>query len=350
MQDLLQGHLPSLASLNLSGNRFGKKALRWDSCNWPHLTKSAVSHCRLGVADIEGLVRCDWPLLVHLDVRNKCLKDTYLRSLAQGHWPKLQELRLENNDNSAAEDLQQADWKSLHMLDFGESCFAKCVPLEAVHAVLRVFKKSLHTLNVHGEMDLATVAAEQQQSWPCKTSICMDAMASSAILQSLAHGHWPITSLSLERYINMPPAIAQLLQISLTRMESLSLSRLRIGSYISESAVKFQDGKWPALKHLYLHGCGLQDDVVLQLTSEQWPVLETIDLLSNSLSLQGVAQLVFNLSLLDLQNNDFDIALGLSDSVLKEHESFVKSITVKWPAVRLVITHVHRRTMTSRQI
>ena len=182
----------------------------------------------------------------------------------------------------------------------------------------------------------------------------MDAMASSAILQSLAHGHWPITSLSLECYINMPPAIAQLFQISLTRMESLSLSRLRIGSSISESAVKFQDGKWPAVKHLYLHGCGLQDDVVLQLTSGQWPVLETIDLSSNSLRIQGVAQLVAghwpNLSLLDLQYNDCDIALGLSDSVLKEHESFVKSITVKWPAVRLVITHVHRRTMTSRQI
>ena len=344
VQDLAQGHLPSLASLNLGDNSFGMQALRWDSCNWPHLTKLRVSHCGLGVADIEGLVRCDWPLLAHLDVRNNCLEYTYLRSLAQGHWPVLLELRLENNDNSAAEDLHQANWKSLRMLDFGASCF----PLEAVRAVLRVFGESLHTLNVHCEMDLATVAAEQHQSRPCKTSICMDAMASAAILQSLAHGHWPITSLSLKCYndMHMPPAIAQLFEISLTRMEFLSLSRLRIGSYISDPAVKLQDGNWPALKHLELHCCGLQDDVVVQLTSGQWPLLEILDLLDNFLSVQGVTQLVAghwpNLSVLDLRHNRLirNTALGLHNDALDVtlREVFLKSLTVKWPAIELQFT------------
>ncbi len=114
-----RGHLPSLANLDLSGNSFGKKALRWDSCNWPHLTKLTVSQCSLGVSDIEGLVRGHWPLLACLDVGDNNLYHSYLRSLAQGLWPELLELRLANNGNSALEELHQASWKSLRMLDLG---------------------------------------------------------------------------------------------------------------------------------------------------------------------------------------------------------------------------------------
>ncbi len=341
VQDHAQGHLPSLASLNLGNNTVGMQSssICWELCKWPHLTKLKVCKCRLGVSDIQGLVRGHWPLLACLDVRNNSLEHTYLRSLAQGHWPELLELRLANNDNSAAEELHQANWKTLRMLDLGAS---HCTPLEAVHAVLRVFRESLHTLNVCCEMLSVTAAAAQQQSWPCKTSLRLDTIASAAILQSLAHGHWPVRWLSLRCLNNSPPAIAQLLQISLTRMESLSLDGLDIGLYNGNTTFRFQDGNWPALQHLNLACCGLQDDFMVQLTSGQWPLLEVLDLSTNSLSSQGVTQLVAghwpNLSLLDLRYNDFDIAFELCDSVLQEHESFVKSIKVKWPAVQLLVT------------
>ena len=193
---------------------------------------------KLGSISLQlGLVRCAWPQLAHLDLTHNCFEYAYLRSLAQGQWPGLLELNLGNNDNSAAEDLHQASWKSLRMLDFGASCWAQCVSLEAVCAVLRVFGKSLHTLIVHCEMDMATTAAEQRQSWPCETSILIDAEASEATLQSLAHGNWPIKSLWLTCYHDMPPVIAQLFEISLTRMEFLSLSRFRIGWNIGEPTV-----------------------------------------------------------------------------------------------------------------
>jgi hypothetical protein len=319
LQDLAQGLLPSLASLNLDHNRIGVQSSMtgWDLCNWPHLTELTVSQCSLGVSDIQGLVRCHWPLLAHLNVSYNSLEYTYLRSLAQGHWPELLELRLAYNDNSAAEDLHQADWKSLRMLDLGAS---HCTPLEAVHAVLQVFRESLQTLNVCCEMHSVTAAVAQQQSWPCKTSLRLDITASAAILQSLAHEHWPIRWLSLQCLHNNTSAIAQLFQISLTRMESLSLcGHVNVGN----PACRFQDGNWPALQHLDL-ACGLQDDFMVQLTNGQWPLLETLDLSSNYLSLQGVAQLVAghgpNLSLLDLQCNDFDIPF---DSVSEEHDSFV---------------------------
>ena len=121
MHDLVQGHLAPLASLNLGKNRFGRQSVTvcWESCKWPHLTVLKVFRCRLGVADIEGLVKGHWPLLACLDVSTNNLESTYLWSLAQGHWPELLELRLASNDNSAAEDLHQANWKSLCMLDLG---------------------------------------------------------------------------------------------------------------------------------------------------------------------------------------------------------------------------------------
>jgi len=350
VQDLAQGHLPSLASLNLGNNTVGSHTSMacWDLCNWPHLTKLTVSQCGLGVADIEGLVRCYWPLLAHLDVSNNSLEYTYLRSLAQGHWSELLELSLANNDNSAAEDFHQTDWNTLRMLDLGSSCVARCTLLEAVHAVLRVFGESLHTLSVRCEMLSVTATAAQQQNWPCETSLRMDAIASAAILQNLAHGHWPIRWLSLMCLSNVPPAIAQLFHISLTRMESLSLGGIHIGLYVGDPAFRFQDGNWPALQHLDLSCCGLQDDFVVQLTNGQWPLLEILDLSSNFLNLmsvrQGVPQLVAghwpNLSLLDLRYNRRIrfTASPLCDSVLEEHESYVKCIKVKWPAVQLLVT------------
>ncbi len=81
---------------------------------------------------------------------------------------------------------------------------------------------------------------------------------------------------------------------------------------------------------------------MVQFTGGQWPLLETLDLSSTYLSLLGVAQLVAgnwpNLSLLDLQCNEFDKDSDLGDSVLEGHESFVKFITFKWPAVKLLVT------------
>ena len=219
-------------------------------------------------------------------MRNNSLEHTYLRSLVQGHWPELLELRLANNDNSAAEELHQAKWKSLRMLDLGAS---DCTPLEAVHAVLRVLRESLQTLNVCCEMLSLTAAAAQQQGWPCETSLRWDIIASAAILQSLAHGHWPIRRLSLQCLNNTTSAIAQLVQISLTRMKSLSLCG---HLYVSNPACRFQDGNWPALQHLDLACCGLQDDFMVPLTTGQWSLLETLNLSSNYLSLQGVARLV----------------------------------------------------------
>ena len=244
--------------------------------------------CRLGVADVESLVRGHWPLLAFLDVRKIHLGYKYLRSLAQGQWPELVELRLANNDNSAAEELHQAIWKSLRMLDLVESLFADRTPVEVVHAMLRVFGDSLHTLKVCCEVFPVTAlaAAAQQQSWPCKTSLRMDAIARAEVLQSLAHGHWPIRWLLLKCwYTPLPPAIAQLFQIDLTRMESLSVDGLCIGMYTGDPAFRFQDGNWPALKHLALSSCGLQDDFMVQLSSGQWPLLRALDLSSNSLSL-----------------------------------------------------------------
>ncbi len=314
VQDLVQGHLPSLANLDLSGNSFGKKALRWDSCNWPHLTKLTVSQCSLGVSDIESLVRAHWPLLACLDVGDNRLDHTYLRSLAQGHWPELLGLRLAYNDNSAAEDLHQANWTSLGMLDLGAADLAPRIPLQAVYALLQVFGQSLHTLNVHCEVVSVTATVAKQQSWPCKTSLCMDAIASASVLQNLAVGHWPIKWLSLQRLdysVTTPPAIAQLFQIDLSRMESLSLGGFFFGMYNRDPAFRFQHGEWPALKHLDLSFCDLQDDFLVQLTSGQWPLLQKLDLSCNSLTLQGVAQLVAghwpNLSVLDLQYNHFDM-------------------------------------------
>ena len=309
----------------------------WDLCKWPHLTKLKVGKCCLGVSDFQGLVRGDWPLLASLDVGNNILEHTYLRSLAQGHWPELLELRLAYNDSSAAEELHQANWKTLRVLDLGDS---HCTALEAVHAVLRMFRKSLQTLYVCCE--LHTAAAAQQQSWPCKASLRLDIIASAAILQRLAHGHWPIRWLGLRCLDNASPAIAQLLQISLTRMESLALSGVDIGLYIGNPTFRFQDGNWPALQLLDLASCGLQDDFMVQLTSGQWPLLKVLDLSPNFLSLQGVTQLFAGhwptLSRLDLQYNDFDIASESCDSILKQHKSFVKSIKVKWPDVQLLVT------------
>ena len=124
-------------------------------------------------------------------------------------------------------------------------------------------------------------------------------------------------------------------------MESLSLTGVDIGLYIGKPTFRFQDSKWPALQHLDL-ACGLQHDFMMQLTSGQRPLLKVVDLSSNFLSLQGVTQLFAGhwptLSRLDLQYNDFDIASDSCDSVLKQHESFVKSIKVKWPDVQLLVT------------
>lgn len=234
------------------------------------------------------------------------------------------------------------------MLDLGDS---HCTALEAVHAVLRVFRKSLQILNVCCE--LHTAAAAQQQSWPCKASLRLDVAASAAILQSLAHGHWPIRWLGLRCLDSTPPAIAQLLQISLTRMESLSLSGVDIGLYIGKPTFRFQDSKWPALQHLDL-ACGLQHDFMMQLTSGQWPLLKVVDLSSNFLSLQGVTQLFAGhwptLSGLDLQYNDFDIASGSCDSVLKQHKCFVKSFKVKWPDVQLLLTEEYNASDDSHDL
>ncbi len=344
VQDLVQGHLPSLANLDLSGNRFGKKALRWGSCNWPHLTKLTVSQCSLGVPDVEGLVRGHWPLLADLDVGDNRLDHTYLRSLAQGHWPELLGLRLAYNDNSAAEDLHQANWTSLGMLDLGAADLAPRILLQAVYALLQVFGQSLHTLNVRCEVLSVTAAAAKQQRWPCKTSLRMDATANASVMQKLADGRWPIRWLSLKRLNNsVSPAIAQFFQIDLSRMESVSLCGFFLGRYTRDPAFRFQHGEWPALKHLDLSFCDLRDDFLVQLTSGQWPLLQILNLSSNSLSLQGVAQLVAgnwpNLSVLDLQYNNFDIYYRLCDSVLEQHESFAKSIKAKWPTAQLWVTN-----------
>ena len=242
------------------------------------------------------------------------------------------------------------------MLDLRAADLAPRISLETLHAVLRVFGESLYTLKVRCEMHSVTAAAAQQQSWPCKTSIRMDATASVAILQNLADIHWPIMWLLLRCFHDTPPAIAQLFQIDLTRMKYLSLSRLRIGVHTGDPAFRFQEGNWPALKHLDLSGCDLQDDFVVQLTTGQWPLLQKLNLSQNFLGLQGVSQLVAgqwpNLVLLDLQYNDFDhiVAYSYDSSVIEENKSFVKSIKVKWPAVELRITQDYMTDWTIKQL
>ncbi|DBA70597.1 TPA: hypothetical protein ACH3X2_011986 [Trebouxia sp. C0005] len=341
VQDLGQGHLPSLASLNLGNNTVGMQSptICWELCKWPHLTELKVSKCYLGVPDIQGLVRGHWPLLACLDVSHNSLEHIYLTSLAQGHWPELLQLRLASNDNSAAEELHQANWKALRMLDLGAS---HCTPLEAVHAVLRVFRGSLHTLKVCCEMHTVTAASAKQQSWPCKTSLCLNAIATAEVLQSLAHGHWPIRWFSLHCLYSDAGIITKLFEISLPRMESLSLYGQHLGLYIDTPSFSLQDGNWPALQHLHLNNCGLEDNFMVRLASGQWPLLKILDLSANYLTSQGAIQLVAghwpNLSVLDLRFNEFDITFKLCESVLKEHESFVKSIKVKWPVVELLVT------------
>ena len=93
VQDLAQGHLPSLASLNLGNNPVGMQSstIRWDLCKWPHLTKLEVFKCRLGVADVESLVRGSWPLLACLDVGDNRLVYTHtyeasLKDTGQSFW------------------------------------------------------------------------------------------------------------------------------------------------------------------------------------------------------------------------------------------------------------------------
>ena len=146
-------------------------------------------------------------------------------------------------------------------------------------------------------------------------------------------------------------AIAQLCQIDLTRMESLTLGKRRIGMYTGDPAFRFQDGNWPALTYLDLSYCGLQNNLVVQLTSGKWPLLQKLNLSQNFLSLQRVPQLVAghwpDLCLLDLRHNQSDNAAShnLCDSSFsEEYNSFVKSVKVKWPAVQLHVT------MTCRQI
>ena len=102
------------------------------------------------------------------------------------------------------------------------------------------------------------------------------------------------------------------------------------------------------MKYLELHECGLQDDVLVHLTNGQRPLLETLDLSSNFLSVQGVLQLVAghwpNLSVLNLRSNRFitNAALVLQDNVLDEahtlREVSLRSIIIKWPAVQLLLS------------
>ena len=356
-QDLAEGHLPALASLNLHWNDIGMQTSTcfWGLCDWPCLTAMTISDYYLGVSDIEALVKCrHWPLLAHLDVSHNRLESKYLKSLAQGQWPALLELCLANNDNSAAEDLLSADWKSLGMLDLGATDHADYTPLAAVQALLQIFGGSLHTLNFSCQARVATTAAPQQQSWPRKTILRINALASGAALHSLTHGYWPATSLSLYHLgdLTSPPS-AQLLQLNLTMMESLSLDGIRLGFRLSledgHIAFNLHNGNWPALKELHLHACNLKDEYVVQLTSGQWLLLESLDLSCNFCSVQGVQQLVTapwpNLNFLDVRQNKFngnsygnDYDLDLLEHS-EQRKAFVKSSEARWSSIRLLVTN-----------
>ena len=124
------------------------------------------------------------------------------------------------------------------MLDPGASYSALCTLLEAVHAALQVFGELLHTLKVCREMHSVAAAAAKQQSWPCKTSLRMDAVANAAIMQNLAHRRWPMRWLSLKCLYNPLPCIAQ---VDLTRTEDFTLCELGIGLYTGDPAIQIRE-------------------------------------------------------------------------------------------------------------
>ena len=181
----------------------------------------------------------------------------------------------------------------------------------------------------------------------------MNALAGGAVFQSLTHGYWPATSLSVYHLDDLTsPPFAQLLQMNLTMMESLSLDGIRHGFRLSleggHPAFNLHNGNWSALKELHLHACNVKDECVVQLTSGQWPLLGSLELSCNFCSVQGVQQLVTapwpNLNFLDVRQNKFngnsygnDYDLDLLEHS-EQREAFVKSIEARWSSIRLLVT------------
>ena len=322
---LATGNWPQLLSLDVSCNALSPAA--WSElvkADWSKLQTLNISHSmKAGIdSSMQHLATARLPSLNSVDLSGNDLAHC-CHHLVQAEWPQLSHLVVGDfwGINQA---LPQAGsfWQRIRRLTV-KGAYQRRVHDE-VAKLVRDAGQALDMLHVECEVKCAAEEIPLQSSWPPDTKLDVALSLDVAVVQGLAAGYWPIRSLELMLYstgLNMA-AMEELICLDLPKLESLSLvSNRALPEAVCLSITK---ADWPALERVHLEG--VNDGHVSLLTAGVWPLLGCISLTGSNLSPHSLAQLV--------KGNWPFLAQILLPSSCVGLTANVQALSAKWPLIK----------------
>ena len=261
---------------------------------WPTLTSFSLNHLELpaaGMAIIAQLVKADCLSSRQLDYLNlsHCgLATQDCLILSQGNWPALRTLELTHNriDAEGMALLAKAKWPILTTFQLS---YNPALNAEAM-AHLSAAKWPLRRLELSHMPISAALTAELAQLHLSKvTSVTLTSPHIAAAISELASADWPfLRVLDLGHNALDAAAMQHLCRIRMPALVMLVLSNATING---EGACWLAQGFWPCLHGLNLSHNQLDAEAVRHIASGVWPQLRCLSLQENLFADEGLQQL-----------------------------------------------------------
>lgn len=339
MRELAKADWPALRSLDLSCNN-GRFIQELASAGWTALQELNLSHLQLAESDMQQLGSAHWPQLTALNLQQVENIGNYGWGVGWGigwgvAWMSVRLQRLIKLQVSEFMfNYVMRGWSSVTWLDV--SSFA--LEPEQVMTLLDARGRSPDTLRVACDVSSPVTVAPEQSTWPRNTFLHLKILLQASVLQSLSPGYWPANQ--VEEVLDFNHAKPKGLNLVHQLVDGLKLDlgvvQLHLGNFVPAGLKHLASGPWLALQSLDLSSTCLNLDGVQCLVNAKVSFRE-LNLSNTNLTLQGMKQLILGhwLLLEKLALRGYHLQTSKLRQLVKGRWPFLQSVDLHQNKVQL---------------